>query len=180
MLRVRTVWSGVAGQPYYTNMYFDTSPGTAEGAVDAVAAFWTACGDVIQNGVRWTVEGEVLDITTNGTITGVVSVDGATGLGEVAGNFLPTANQLLVQLRTGAYAGNRAIRGRIFIPGQTENNTSGGDPSTGARQVAQDAAEDLIAGSPGFGVWSRKNGLIVGVTSASVWNKYAVLRSRRD
>lgn len=181
MLRVRTVFTGVAGSPWYSNLYFDTDDGTAEGAHESVTSMWQGVKALISNGVSWRVEGEVAVLQPSGEITGLRSLTTTTGQGTGTGDILPPANQMLVQMRTAGYAGGRNVRGRCFIPGMLEGATTSGRPDTNARNIVASAfTSELIQGSPGFSVWSRKNAALYAVTNVNVWTEYAVLRSRRD
>ena len=42
LARVRTIFTGPAGSPWYSNLYFDAATGTAQNAADAAAPFWGA------------------------------------------------------------------------------------------------------------------------------------------
>jgi hypothetical protein len=127
------------------------------------------------------VDPEVSEVDpVTGLITGVVGVTTATDVGESSGVPVSQATMVLVRWRTGEFVAGREIRGRTFIPGIAGAAvTSGGELASANAIVFQNAADDLIANS-GLGVWSPKNGQIEVATSASIWNEFAVLRSRRD
>lgn len=183
MYRVRTVFRGVAGTPWYSNLFFDDQdPGGAQGAIDAVAAFWGALAPVIAGAITWRVEPEVFAISPGtGEIENVFTETAATGAGNASGEALPYANQGLIRTDTGAYVGGRRLRGRIFIPGPTETFSQNGVPSASYLELLNDAPDVLIGSETATWVlYSRKNFIqspIVGATAAGYW---AVLRSRRD
>lgn len=183
--RVRTVATGVAGTPWYTNMYFTRVATTEQGHVDAVVAFWQAIADQLDNSVSWAVEGDCAQIDdATGNIVGVDSATGASVVGAETANALPPANQALIHWLTGSFIGGRQLRGRTFIPGLCVDQTG----STGVLQAATrtdilTAAEGLITASSGPGplrVLSKKNLTSAVVADATVPTEVAVMRSRRD
>lgn len=194
--RVRTIFSGVAGTPWYSNLYFDADgvTPTAQENVDDTDAFWTAMANLIDNAISWTVGPEVpvLDETT-GTLVGVTSVTAGTGVGTAAGDALPYATQGLVRLATDDFVAGRRVRGRIFLPGIDENfNGPSGVPTSTFLTTVQGAIDGLIAAG-GLLVWARpfpgaegppvrpaRAGSKASITASSVWTQWAVMRSRRD
>lgn len=182
MYRVRTVLTGVQGSPYLSTMFFQEGAGTAEQAVAAVAAFWGAVDGVMHSDVTWDIEQDVEIVDDNtGQIQGVAATSGGTGVGTVTGDILPPATQGLVRWRTGVFVAGREIRGKTFIPALTETAAISGQMANGTQTILEDAANALVgAAGANLCVWSRKNGLSEDVVSGSVWNQFAVLRSRRD
>lgn len=186
MLRVRTVATGVAGTPYYTNLHFaGEDQAAAQDAYDRVRAFWSAIALQLRTGLVIDVDNAVtqIDLST-GEPTGVLTV---TDAGNVAGGgaaeALPPATQALVTFRTGQYVGGRAIQGRMFIPALTENvNDASGSLRGETASLITSAAQGLLDGDPGVGlsIYSRKNFISAAATSATCQTKWAVLRSRRD
>lgn len=78
------------------------------------------------------------------------------------------------------------LRGRVFVPGVNDSavNTDGtvnGNYINGLTAAAQALVDDATAN---WGVWHRPGpggaGQFAGAISVSVWDKFAVLRSRRD
>lgn len=185
IMRVRTVWLGVAGAPYYSNHYFtdDALSTTAQDAVDAVDAFWTSIAGVIANTATYTVEGAVARIDdATGTLLGTWGVTSGTGTGTGSGELLPRSTQALVRWMTSSVVAGRTLRGRTFIPAMLENfNDSGGNPVSSVVSGLNTAAAALIADSGNeLRVWSRTHGTSDVVTSATAWTQWAILRSRRD
>lgn len=184
--RVRVVWTGVAGSPYYTNLYFGTGEdavGDPQGDVDAVEDFLTNIVPELLNPLHAEVVPEVALINeVTGDITGFVPVN-ITGKNFTnAGEALPRMTQMLLRLRTGTVAGGRRVQGRVFIPGMPESaNLADGRPNGALTAGIRDAfiAQVLAAPDP-LVVWSRKNGVAAEVGAVTAWSEWAVLRSRRD
>jgi hypothetical protein len=184
MLRVRTVFTGVAGTPWYNNLFFTgTDSLSADAAVDAAGDFWEAVDVVISDQVDWATEAEVLVIDeSTGQATDAFTVTPIVGTGEAGTDIMPRALQALCRLQTGVFIGGRRLSGRIFIPGTTEGGWTGGVLIPGNVTLITAAATTNLIGhaTSQVGVYSRKNGVFFAATSASTWNEGAVLRSRRD
>lgn len=182
LYRIKTVFTGVAGSPYYNTLYFLASAGTASQAAVDVAGFWGAVDGFIKNTLTWDLDTdvEVID-STSGNIVNVQSVSPASGTGGDAGDMLPPATQALIRWRTGMFVGGREIRGKTFVPAITETQSTAGQPSSALITALENSAAGLV-GSPNaqLVVYSRKNSTYAPVTSGSAWGQFAVLRSRRD
>jgi hypothetical protein len=182
LYRIRTVMTGVAGSPYLNTLFFQEATGTAQQAVTAVATFWGAVDAQMHQDVIWDIEQdvEVIDDTT-GQIQSVVTTTGGSGNGALTDDLLPPATQALIRWRTGVFVGGREIRGKTYIPALTEVSSVAGQVASSAQTAFQNAANTLVGtANANLAVWSRKNGVSEDVTSGSVWNQFAVLRSRRD
>lgn len=185
MNKVRTVWTGVGGAPYYTTHYFssDNTTGGTEDAVDAVANMWIAMASIISNLLSWTVEGAVPQINdANGALIGLISVPSVSGTGTDTNPLLPRQAQGIVRWDTGAVVNGRMLRGRTFFPGATEaRNASGGVPEatyiaslTGnAQNLIDDADSELL-------VYSRTGSTSAPVVTGTAQPYWATLFSRRD
>ena len=181
--RVRVNWSGAAiTGPGLSTFYFDSGVGTAANAVTAVATFLGAVDNSIANTAIWGTETDVATIDGTGQITAITNVGAQTGAGSEAGDRLSPATQGLVALRTGSIIDGREVQGRIFLPGMVEShNGSTGTPDSGIIGAVNTAAAALIADvNTTWVVWSRVNEVFVPITTATMNNKWAVLRSRRD
>lgn len=185
IMRVRTVFQGVAGAPYYSNHYFtdDATLSTAQDAIDAVDTFWTALSGNLTNAMTWNVEGTVAridDVTgaLNGQWAGVANA----GVGGSAGEIIPRVAQGLVRWLTPNVVGGRMLRGRTFIPGVLESiNTVSGVPTAAFVTLLATAGNALIADAGNeLRVWSRTHGVSHPATAALGWTEWASLRSRRD
>ena len=183
-IRVRTVFSGVPGTPWYSNIYFDDDGVNGQIGIDAVQTFWEALAGSMSPSVDWQVEGQVVVLdSVTGQPTGVFSGTGDTGSGTGTGDMLPSANQVLVTLNTGVWQAGRQIRGRLFCPGWTESANDGEGQVYSGLVTAVLAAVTAMSEDPGNLtqlVWSRTGNVVYPVSSWSVSNKFALLKSRRD
>lgn len=178
--RITTEMTGMPGGPYYNQTYWDDpSLINAQSAVASLQEFWDGMDSAISSQLTITVPGEVdvVESTTGQTVASE-AVTGFTLPGGNANEALPLTTQLLLRLRTGVFVGGREIRGRMFIPGCTEENNTGGRPSAALVTLANNAASSLVNGI--MAVYSPTRRVYEDVTSATAWNEWAVLRSRRD
>jgi hypothetical protein len=181
---MRTTITGVTGSPYVSTQYFTGSTDSeAASAASAVGAFFTSIKQKWPTTMSFMVEPfcDVINDAT-GELVAIANIGGGvSGTGTSAGVPLPWATQGLLRLSTGTVVGGRLLRGRIFVPGTTEIDSDVGVPTatyTGALTTAYAA---LVTALPGkLRIWSRTNGTSALVSSASPWNQFAVLRSRRD
>lgn len=197
IVRVRTAWTGLIQGGGLSTHYFGEGEGaTAEDYQALVQDFWSTCAPQITNECQFRVLGEmdVIEQTTGELVGSLSTTDGATTSGTSTEDNQPPATQTLLRLRTGAVLAGRRVQGRIFIPGPPRNGT--GDttvPTTASRAAYQAAAAQLIVDAASVGnwcVWARpvsdnptvpdRPGGTYPVINGSVWDKYAVLRSRRD
>lgn len=179
--RVRTVFTGVAGSPYYHSMYWPASKST-EDCVTDTAAWADLMAGVMSDQVDYLTDGLVVNLdSATGEAIGAVAVDGIAGDGNVAGELLPPANQILIRLATGVYVGGRQIRGRCFVPAITVDTDVDGAVNPGVVSGLSDDVATYLGGLEDAPlVWSRKTGAAPPVAAGSVWGQFAVLRSRRD
>lgn len=185
MQRVRTVWTGVAGAPYYTNLYFNDTTGAsgAQDAVTAVDTFWTAISGNIEQNCDYVIEPFVAVIgSTEGALVDGHTTTGETGGGTYVGEMLPRQVQGLVRWDTGVIVGGRYLRGRTFIPCIGEPiNTTGGVPTTAFATLVNTAAAALIADTGNeLVIWSRTHGVAHPATLGTFQPQWATLNSRRD
>lgn len=179
--RVQTEWTGLGGAPYLTTLYFDgVNPGEEQALADAVEAIWDASTGVFSQSLAWSTVPEVVHFTQPDTPTGAVGITSASGSGDSSGGIMPRASQGLIRLRTGQYRGAREVQGRIFIPGLTTQGVNGttGRPSAGYQAALTAMGSDLL--ELGLQVASRAANVFYPVVTATAWNEFASLRSRRD
>lgn len=181
--KVRSIWSGGPGGEGVTTTYWDPAAGTPQDAVTAIEDFWTDVRTVVGGG--WNVRTDSVVLTMDeatGQITAGTGVTVATVTFGDGNDPLPPATQGLVQLRTGAYVGGREVRGRIFIPGPTENENTNGVPKSTYLSVVNTACTNALINAldATLMVYSAAHGVAEPVTAASLWSKWAVLRSRRQ
>lgn len=184
MLRVRTVWSGVAGAPFYSNHYFNAASGPDEAfeAKTSVGEFWTSLQGAIVNDLTAVVEGAVSVINpVNGDLTGVISGGAITVNATGTTDALPPFSQGLIHWGTDLFVGSRRLVGRTFVPGPLEANCDNdGSPSAAYVAALLIAGQMLIDSSSNFSVWSRTHGVVASVTGQSAGTQFAILSSRRD
>lgn len=184
MLRVRTVWTGVPGAPYYQNLYFAGSTQTqADDAHAAVTAMLGAFAGSMRSNLVGLVESDVPKIDEfTGQAVGNFSVTPQTITCTGSGDPLPNQIQGLVFLRTGEYRNGRQVVGRVFHPGLLEawNNDGRGPYSTG-RDALTAGYSTLV--DPGNGlnlvVYSRKHASSFPVQAVIASDVWGTLRSRR-
>jgi hypothetical protein len=180
--RVRVVWSAPLGGPWVSTHFFSNVDGTAQQAVNAVAAFWGAVDAHIANTVSWETEAEVADVdAATGDPTSITVTTTSTGTGALTGDMLPPVVQAPIRWRTGLYIGGRERRGITYVPGIGESSATAGELASAAVTAFNTAAAALIAdATSALVVYSRQYNTSTGVTSGSVNPSFAILRSRRD
>jgi hypothetical protein len=198
LIRVQTTWAGVAGSPYYTNLYALGPLATNNGNDLATAwrVFLNSTVSLWDNSLTAQISPELLEFNeTDGTVTGAGTTSQLPVTGTSAGDALPPANQGLIRWSTAGIVHNRRVRGRTFLPGMMEaNNEAQGVPS-GAFVAAIDAAAEtlLTTMTTRMRIWAQPHsedppnpnnpdrlGSAHAITGVSVAPYYAVLRSRRD
>lgn len=184
MLRVSTVMTGHTGAPYFSTMYWGGVSGTDSiEAAAAVRTFWDSLKGYINSGLQIQVQQDVEHVDpVNGHILNIYSAPVAV-VASTGNAPLPFATQGLVRWRTGQFVGGKEIRGRTFIPNLANDAQLLAVPSTGFTTAVNTAQGILLAAGTGpnrFGVYSRKNHSFHQASLGSLWNQFAVLRSRRD
>lgn len=181
--RVRLQWTGApVNGPSVSTFFFDDTGGTAQAASDHVAAFAADLDNGLADTLSWRTEPEVdtLD-TATGVLTAVTSVTPAGGTGVNTAEPLPPATQGLIRWTTGQIVQGRALKGHTFIPGFCENQQTNGAPSAAVISQFEGFAEDFEdLASPQMVIWSRTHGVAAPALGSSMWEKWAILRSRRD
>lgn len=197
LFRVRTVFTGVAGTPWYSNIFYDAAAGyQGPDASAAVNAFWTSLRPLISNLITIDVEDQVAVIEpATGQITDYQTAVRAPYNGTLNEGIAPAASQGLITLRTGVYRSGRPVIGKCFVPGlgRTQYDVYGRLLGTAVTSIST-AANTLRTNTAGgyianWAVYSRPRrgqlgtpipGLVCPVSSVTVSSKPGVLRSRRD
>lgn len=200
LIRVQTVWTGVAGAPYYSNLYTLGPLTTSNGATlhSAWNTFLAALAPLLVTPMIATIDPELLEFDeTNGNVTGAGSTTASVINFASGDHALPRHTQGLIQWTTAGLVHNRRVKGRTFIPGVTENqNGADGRPLPAFDTPVETALATFLSTMSGrLRVWSRpfvqtdpekeeKNptrpGSAHAVTTGNVAPYWAVLRSRRD
>lgn len=182
--RIRVIWSGttiVGGG--LTSFYFNSFAGTAAQQGSAVSAFLGATEASRSSGVSWEREPNVDTLNqVTGVLEGTTGLVASSGVGTASGDVLPRETQCLLREFTNTVVAGRLLRGRMFFPGATESmNSASGQPLAVITDDYDAAAGDLIAdANTDWIVWSKTHGQIASVATASCWNSWAGLKSRRD
>jgi len=166
-------------------MFFDTTIAVSTQRT-SLAGFLFSLNGVLDTGVSWTIRTVGRDLSDRtGALTAAWSNGTVhTDTGDVAGEPVPDATQMLFRWSTDVIVNGRFLQGRTFIPGLTDGNMVNGNISSGALPGLVAVGQDLIDDAVGFGVWHRPSSGIGGqfepATTASVWDELAVLRRRRQ
>lgn len=191
--RMTMRWQGFSGAPGFTNLYFNFLGDPTQADIDAtgvnVKAFFEGVKTFIPSTVTVSYPG-IMDRLTTGTGDLEAEINMAvqtatTGTG--VGNF-SSAVGACVNWTTVAIVRGRRVRGRTFlvplVSGAFQTDGTLGDT---ARTTMLAAANAFVAEPDGLNlaVWSRptvagNDGQSGEVVAASITDKTAVLRSRRD
>jgi hypothetical protein len=207
MARVTINWTGFLGAPGYTNLYFRDFEGAgvidqaiADGAVAKVHTWIQAWDDGLPNTVTLTVDPSVEVIEeTNGELLGFFTT--VPGSPNVGGSTMPysAASGAVVNWYTNGIRNGRRIRGRSFMVPIGSNGMENNGTLNGTALGSWRTATGVLisgAGTGDLGVWARPTPILDGageptgeynddgiwhvVTSYTIPDKAAVLRSRRD
>jgi hypothetical protein len=186
-LRTRVQITGMSGGPALSTMYWlGETQGDAEAAIAAVAAGWSALEANLANDIAWSTEPDVDTIDAQGVLTGSFQVAVESGAGTSVNDPLAWATQGLLRWGTGVIRNGREVRGRTYLPGFTEADNVNGAPAPSAITVMQAAVAGFLPATGAVMViWARPSpdlttGQFAPVQGGSPWNRWAVLRSRRD
>lgn len=182
--RVRVIWTGTptVGDGLST-FHFNSAVGTPAQQVAAVNLFLDSVSVSYADNLSWSTDPDVATLNeATGALEGIASVAVASGVGADTTDQLGPATQGLLRLTGAMIVGGRLLRGRLFLPGPCEAaNSAGGIPLVGYRDDYEAAAAVMIAdANVEWKIWSRTHGVAGDVVTATVWTKWAVLRSRRD
>lgn len=185
MIRIRSAWTESPGGPGVTTQYFGGSTsGEAVAAANAVRNFWFQLENILSDQYTVNVEDDVEQIDpVTGQIQQVFNAPTAPVAFTSTQHPLPNATQGLIRLRTGQYVAGRELRGRLFLPGATEDRNTAGNVDAAFITLINGNWTFAYGGLPSTNrpvVWSPTHGQLAGVTSATMWDEWAVLRSRRD
>lgn len=184
--RITALWSGAAGLPGYTRLRFDGDLDSAGAAAAAgrIRAFFDSIKTLLPSGVNigFAEAAQVFDVAS--VLTGEVQYAPPLPVaGSGAGGY-SAASGCVVNWLTGAVRNGRKVRGRTFlVPLANTGYQSDGTLAPATVTTVTAAAQALLAGTPAMtvaSVYSGGGGGITGVTGATVPDRAAVLRSRRD
>lgn len=206
--RVRVVLAYGLGAPGLATHFFRVS-GDSDWAsqkqpiLDGVADAWSELVTVFSSALTATVQDEIDIIDEeSGELVTTISAEGSGITGTGATGFAPKAVGLCVTWRTNGVVDGHHVRGRTFVvPVGLDMADGDGTPTSGCMTAVEAFGDALIVvdgGSADLVIWSRPrparearlvpprparaalDGSAYTVTSATVTDTFAVLRSRRD
>lgn len=204
LYRVRAASSGWLGGPGLNTFYFVAGlvnpDGAASDALLCANRVRTAFFDgLIAFPSVWTMTVsptvDVIDAPTGALVNSFSVAPPATLVGTGLNSFHATALCMLLQLRTTSVIDGSRVMGRAFIGPHSAGNDPDGTPQAGLLTAARAIGTALMdpGGGPNLAVWHRPRKAAAGppivtaragahalVTSTTVPDKWAVLRSRRD
>lgn len=196
---VRTEWSGTTGGPGLTQMAMayqggtSWTPSAAQSAVDAVRGFWASMTSSLPNELSLSVDPQVdMYDEVSGQLTQSLSVvtPPASVAGAATGSYAGGVG-VRFNWNTGAIMNGRRVVGRTYVvpaaAGVFESNgTVLGTVITNLTGYGTTLLSNLAAANLALVVWSRpattssNDGAMTVVQTASVPDKSAILRGRRD
>lgn len=187
LYRVTTVFTGPQGMPGTHTIHGQASIQSANDFITLVGEFWGRLmggfgsgSSGLATGLTSTTLGtcDVIDSST-GQITGTDG-DGSdiVHTGNGTAEPLPHFVQGLAQVQTVLFINGRRLRGRFFIPGITEQQSTNGAPDATWRGQVQDELDLLVESA--WAVYSPTHHEFASANSTSTWSQFATLRSRRD
>ena len=196
MFKVKVRWSGFIGSPGWSNFYFDGPDGTfltpadAPLCADRVSTFLTAIKNQFYSDLNWTIQSDVEAISpATGELLNIHNIGPRAAItGGTAKTPYSAASGIVVTWRTNGVRNGRRVRGRTFLVPAATSSYQDDTVLTTALTTFQTAASALATPSANIhlGVWSRptapgaSDGDWFETVSASVPDKVAILRSRRD
>lgn len=180
-LRLQVVTSVFPGAPAYNNFYWlNNLAGDSTIFVNAVMSVFDTLSGLLQNAVEVDFDGivEVFDPAT-GQTTSTIPEDPWNVPGTWGSGHAPGGTCLLLQWRTGTFDNGREVRGRSFISGLGDIGEGSAGVPSGPLSTAT-AAATTYAAIDGAAVYSPTNGGVLQMSVGSAWNKFGLMRSRRD
>jgi hypothetical protein len=195
IIRATLRWSGFSGAPGYTNLHFLTDDPPVVATIDATLLdVRTAFFDIASrfpNGLSITFPNEVEEFDAGtGVLQGTIGVDLQDAVAGTGGSGpYSSAVGACITWTTGMVVNGRRLRGRTFLVPLAPATAfqDDGTLAEAARVAILGAGNSIINAVGGYplAIWSRPSpgaggGAAGTVTSASVADSTAVLRSRRD
>jgi hypothetical protein len=186
-------WGGFSGAPGYTTLHFLDPDPISQAGIDETAArnhtFWAAVAPQFPTGVQVTFPSVLEEIdTATGELLQELAFPGGTAVNGVAGAEYASASGCCITWHSIGIVNGRKLRGRTFlVPLGSQAFSSNGTMADADRTLILNAANALADASTGIdlAVWHRptpggSDGVAAGVTTASINDKGAILKSRRD
>lgn len=182
LYRVRTLLAGTAAVGGGMNiLHFAAAGGSAANAATAAATFWTDLQSAMVPNVSWALDPQidVIESTTN-KLTAVDTGPATSGAGVATGEPCPFATQGRINWFTGNVVNFRQLKGKTFVPGPSETQNNGAPLSTYITDLNAAAAALIANVNSQLVVYSVTHKLFFDTLDGLAWNKWAILRSRRD
>lgn len=201
LLRWKCSLEGFTGAPGVNTWHTITSGAASTSIVDAIQSafvdFYTACAPEIQNDVDIVVPDQAEEIDEpSGQITSVrVGTVGALSVAGTGTTARPHFTMAKVQLKTSVYADGRLVQGGPYLGPMSgtvdqAGGVWGGLTPTRLADALDQLGADLTGLLAPLAVYRYprrnhptlpdRNGSAYPVSAFSIWNKPAVMRSRRD
>jgi hypothetical protein len=191
--RMTMTWTGFTGSPGYTNLYFinpeEPTLAIRNTTAGRVRTWFEAIKTTLPSTVQIAYPSEMEQITTEtGVLMSTMPIDAlANTVGTLVGTFASPVGAC-VNWSTSLIVNGRKLRGRTFLVpmGSAAFQTDGTLKDTDRTAIV--TASNTLASYQDnlvLGIWHRPSlggadGVAAQVASASVKDKAAVLRSRRD
>ena len=182
--RVELIWAGLAGSPFYTQLFFEHQAGQANTTATNVKALLDNLNTALATGLTCEIISEqtVID-TVSGKPTAIESATPKSiNTFSATGDPLPWSSQGVVRLPTSQYNDGRRLRGHFFIPGMMESQSANGVLAAPTKTQFDGFLATFLASTNTTGklaVWSRRHQMWASAESAVMWTQFGVLRSRR-
>lgn len=182
---LQVVYPGNGGPGYCTFHFRDDADGDRQAALQVATdaletAFTNLRGGLLSN-VQWGTDGRWVDVDTEE----IIDTDGWSFVGTATGSLdtLPPATTLVVGWGTPSAA--RSARGRTFLSGFNESDSTAGVPNAACLTRARALGTSIVnfndtLGNGAFVVYSPTYRISRDITRSAVRPLWAVLRSRRD
>lgn len=184
-------WTIPSGRNAVSVLYANRTSGSAN-ILGPLNNFLSACTSHLSDQVSAQIVGpfKILNPAT-GKMTGVATI-GAQPVhtGQVVGEPVADATQILVQWVTPGIVNGRVVRGRTFLPGCDVAALDGGNLLEAERLYFQTVASILAGSNMTLAVWSRplkdsggtivRPGSVHNVSAANCWSELATQRNRRN
>lgn len=189
-------WTGFMGSPGYTNMYFLDPDPISQAGLDQTALrlhnFWDSIEPFLPLSVRVNLPSILEHIdTATGELLDELPFEPGTVIAGTGSSTFSAPSGACINWNTSGIVNGRRLRGRTFIvPLSDAAYQSDGTIVDTSRTNLQAIANTYADASVGLGIdgaiWHRPtspgaaDGAAAGITSATVGDRVAILKSRRD
>lgn len=182
MLRVQVVTEFPNGGPGYNNFYLEGAEAEAAAAHAAVATLFDGLKSVLTSQATYHVLPEIEQVDpVTGNITAVYSATEVVAAGTWGSNTSPSGTCLVLRWRTGVFVNGRELRGRSFISGLGTIAEGSALVPSGVITDVQNAQAAYLGAAPlSASVYSPTHGQEAEIVTATCWNRFGLMRSRRD